>query len=72
MRSKNVNQLQNHYFLLSQIIAFSFSTCGRTLVKIWKTKISVKFLILQLLLQISYIFIAPTKDLSELQISPEN
>ena len=32
-------------------------------VKIWKTKVGVTFWILLLLLQVSYIFIAPTKDL---------
>ena len=40
--------------------------------KIWKPKMGVKFWILLLLLQMSYILIAPRKDLNVLQISKEN
>ena len=53
-------------YYISQII--TFTTCGQTLTKIWKTKIGAKVWIL-LLLQI---FIASTKDLNVLQISTEN
>ena len=80
-RSKNI-QLQKHFYNswkisisytsyeLSQIIIFT--TYGQTLMKIWKTKIVVRFWILLLLLQMSYIFIASSKDLNLLQISTEN
>ena len=58
----------NHYLLPIS----TFTTFGQILMKILKAKISVKFLILLLLLQISYIFIASTKALNVLQISTEN
>ena len=48
------------------------TTCAQKLMKIWKTKIGVKFWILLLLPQISYIFVAFTKDLNILQKSTEN
>ena len=73
---KNINSktpeklsLATNYNKLSLI---TFTTCGQTLTKILKTKIGVKFWILLLLLQMSYIFIASTKDLNVLQISTEN
>ena len=50
----------------------NFKSIGTfTLTKIWKTEIGVKFWIL-LLLQMSYIFIVPTKDLNVVQTSTEN
>ena len=64
------NQLLSKFYYLSQIIVFA--TRGQTLMKIWKTKISVKFLLLLLLLQVSYIFKAFMKALTVLQINIQN
>ena len=72
--------LQKHHFVyVSEVVIKCypnfitwFTTCAQKLMKIWKTKIGVKFWILLLLLQISYIFVAFTKDLNIPQKSTEN
>ena len=66
--SKTFLKLLKKFSLVTLVTNYHKLSLSPLVVKIWKTKVGVKFWILLLLLQ-SYIFIASAKDLNVLQIS---